>query len=140
MKNPIFQRLLKIQFKKGHFTIIGLVLLVLTLTIIYLNKVLRFDNTVFAMAEAVVSFAIIFGLLSLLEKDRKSGNRARNNLLANELKYRNLIENAGIVMYTTTLNGDITFASSKAVELTEYNLEELVGTNFSEIIDIEWLD
>ena len=140
MKNPVFERLLKIQVKRKRLMTFGLFVLLLILAGIYTNRILNIDNTGFAMGEAVIFFVVIYGLLSRLEKDRKSGRNAKDNLVANELKYRNLIENAGIVMYTTTLHGDITFASSKAVELTEYNLDELVGTNFSEIIDIEWLD
>ena len=65
---------------------------------------------------------------------------AKDDLAANEIIYRNLIENAGVVMYTTSLNGLITFASSKAFQLTGYSMKELIGMHFSELIDAEWLE
>ncbi len=97
------------------------------------------DNIPVAITGAVISFIIILIFLFKVDVDRKAGKIAKNDLAANELKYRNLIENAGIVMYTTTIDGYITFATGKAFQLTDYNIEELIGMHFSEIIDIEWL-
>ncbi len=64
----------------------------------------------------------------------------KNELSTNEIKYRNLIENSGVVMYTTTINGLITYASSKAFQLTGYSLDELQGMHFTKLIDEEWMD
>ena len=65
---------------------------------------------------------------------------AKTDQAANEIIYRNLIENAGITMYRTSINGLITFASSKAFQLTGYRLKELIGMHFSELIDADWLE
>ena len=81
-----------------------------------------------------------FDFFFKIDQDRKAGKIAKNDLAANELKYRNLIENAGIVMYTTTIDGYITFATGKAFQLTDYNIDELIGMNYSDIVDIEWLE
>jgi PAS domain S-box-containing protein len=108
--------------------------------VICFNKKANIDNTAIAIGGGVVAFTAICVLLYNLDKDKKLGQNARNNLAMNELKYRNLIENAGIVMYTTSLTGTITFASSKAIQLTGYPMGELIGMHFSDIIDIEWLD
>ncbi|MEP6948563.1 MAG: PAS domain S-box protein [Ginsengibacter sp.] len=62
-----------------------------------------------------------------------------DNVEVNELIYRNLIENAGVVIYATSLNGLITFASSKALQLTGYTVKELINMHFSVLIDAEWL-
>ncbi|MDQ6901994.1 MAG: PAS domain S-box protein [Bacteroidota bacterium] len=98
------------------------------------------DNTVIALAGVLLAFTMIVVLLYKLDRDKKLRQNAKNDLAVNELKYRNLIENAGIVMYTTSLNGSITFASSKAFQLTGYSMKELIGMHFSDIIDIEWLE
>jgi len=66
-------------------------------------------------------------------------NRAKDDHAANEIIYRNLIENAGVVMYTISLNGLVTFTSSKAFQLTGYSMTELIGMHFSELTDAEWL-
>lgn len=42
-------------------------------------------------------------------------------------------------MYTVSLNGLITFASSKAFQLTGYSMKELIGMHFSQLVDAEWL-
>jgi PAS domain-containing protein len=57
-----------------------------------------------------------------------------------EIKYQNLIENSGVVIYTTTLDGYITFTSTKASQLTGYALHELDGMHFTKLVDSEWLE
>ncbi|HEV8084024.1 MAG TPA: PAS domain S-box protein [Chitinophagaceae bacterium] len=64
----------------------------------------------------------------------------KDELSTNEIKYRNLIENSGVVMYTTSINGCITFSSSKAFQLTGYTMEELTGMHFTNLIDAENLE
>lgn len=98
------------------------------------------DHIPIAITGGVISFIIILVFLFKIDKDRKAGKIAKNDLAVNELKYRNLIENAGIVMYTTTIDGYITFATGKAFQLTDYSIEELIGMHYSVIIDIEWLE
>ncbi len=52
-------------------------------------------------------------------------------------KYRNLIENSGVVMYSASLAGNITFANRKAYELTGYPVAELMGKSLFSITDPE---
>jgi PAS domain S-box-containing protein len=66
--------------------------------------------------------------------------KSKDDLAENEIKYRNLIENAGVVMYTASLNGMITFATNKAFELTGYTVEELSNFHFTALVDTDWLE
>ncbi|MEO7962156.1 MAG: PAS domain S-box protein [Ginsengibacter sp.] len=59
-------------------------------------------------------------------------------LTSNETKYRNLIENSGVVMYTCSLEGYFTFCSTKAYELTGYSSAELTGTHFLALVKDDW--
>ncbi|MDB5223852.1 MAG: integral rane sensor hybrid histidine kinase [Chitinophagaceae bacterium] len=59
--------------------------------------------------------------------------KATDELAANEIKYRNLIENAGVVMFTASMEGIITFATSKSFQLTGYNTWELKGKRFADL-------
>ena len=93
-----------------------------------------------AITGATIAFVFILFFLYKIDEDRQLGENAKNDLAANELKYSNLIENAGIVMYTTTLDGYLNFATAKAVQLTDYPMDELIGMHYSDIIDIEWLE
>lgn len=51
------------------------------------------------------------------------------------MKYRMLIENAGAVIYSTNEQGNITFTSAQAEELTGYTPEELTGRHFSMLVE-----
>ena len=85
---------------------------------VYQNKNANNDNTATALSGGIIAFIIIFGLLYKLNKDIRLRKDAKTDQAANEIIYRNLIENAGITMYRTSINGLITFASSKAFQLT----------------------
>ena len=61
--------------------------------------------------------------------------KTKNELAENELKYRNLIDNAGVSMFTSTLNGRFTFVNNKASQLTGYNIEVLTGMSFSDLVE-----
>jgi PAS domain S-box-containing protein len=82
--------------------------------------------------------------LNKADSKRKTAEQARieakNDLADNEIKYRTLIENAGVVMYTTTFKGEITFASTKAYQLTGYSTGELLGMHYTQFIDTEYLN
>src|SRR5665647_634805 len=140
MKNFLLRKVSNLQNSILYVMSFSFLFLLLFIILIYQNKKANNDNTAIAITGGILAFITIFVLLYRLDKDRKFGKIAKNDLAANELKYRNLIENAGIVMYTTSLDGFITFASSKAFQLTGYHLDELIGMNYSDIIDIEWLE
>lgn len=116
-----------------------LALLFFTLVIFHIKNNTP-DKTILEFTVEIIAFTLIFGLLFLVNRFIISGKKAKEALDANEKIYRNLIENAGIVMYTTSLNGVLTFASSKAFQLTGYSLKELNGMHFSEFIDADWLE
>ncbi|MDQ6764434.1 MAG: PAS domain S-box protein [Bacteroidota bacterium] len=64
----------------------------------------------------------------------------RDELLSNEKKYRNLIENSGVIMYTSGIDGLFTYTSSKALQLTGYSSAELEGMHFADLVDAEWIE
>ncbi len=59
---------------------------------------------------------------------------------ANEIIYHNLIENSGVVMYTTSIDGHFTFTSSKALQLTGYTTKELASMHFTDLVDADSLE
>ena len=139
MKNFILRKVSNLQNSILYIMSFFFLALLCFIIVLYENENANNDNTATALVGGIIAFIIIFGLLYRLNKDIKLRNNVKNDLVASEIKYRNLIENAGIVMYTTSLNGLITFASSKAFQLTGYCMKELIGMHFSELIDAEWL-
>ena len=61
----------------------------------------------------------------------------KNVLTENETKYRNLVNNAGVMMYTVTLDGLVTFASDKCLEITGYTPEEFTGMRYTQCVTKE---
>ncbi|MEP6584618.1 MAG: PAS domain S-box protein, partial [Ginsengibacter sp.] len=114
------------------------------------ERIQLFDHE-FGAALGITLIVIIYTVLMLLlakslnKKDQKrkeveiSLSAVRDELSSNEIKYRNLIENSGVVMYTTSINGCITYSSSRAFQLTGYDLKELTGMHFTHLIDKEWV-
>lgn len=64
----------------------------------------------------------------------------RNELSSNEKKYRNLIENSGLIMFTINVNGLFTYTSGKALQLTGFSSAELEGMHFADLIDAVWIE
>ncbi|HZE82886.1 MAG TPA: PAS domain S-box protein, partial [Puia sp.] len=91
---------------------------------------------------AGIIFAFFFVVLILfqLNKDIVLRKNAEEKFATNEFKYRNLVENAGAVIYSADLQGHINSASSKAIELTGYPLKELETMHFSQLIAPAWID
>ncbi len=101
-------------------------------------------GTILMISISAVSIWSIARSLNINEEKRKNIEQQLNNakidLAAKEINYRNLIENSGIVMYTTSLNGTIIFASAKAIQLTGYTTQELTGMHFSKMLNTELLE
>jgi PAS domain S-box-containing protein len=70
----------------------------------------------------------------------KLRKRMEDQLIYSEGKYRNLIENAGVVVFTTDIDGKILFANNHVLKLTGYSSQDLVGKHFSLLIDPAWLE
>ncbi len=88
-----------------------------------------------AFGGGVFALLLVLAILSQLNFDINLRKKAESELVVSEEKYRNLIENAGAVMYTTDIKGQITFVNNKVAELTGYPQEELIGKHFGYLID-----
>ncbi len=86
-----------------------------------------------------VAFIIVIILIIQLNRDLVLRKKAEESVGYIDEKYRNIIENTSLVMYTTDINGTITFANKQVGELTGYTVEELVGKDFSFLLHPSWL-
>ena len=59
-------------------------------------------------------------------------------LIKSENMYREIIEEAGDVLYTSDAQGKFTYINQRVTELTEYSSKELIGKHFSVLIAPEW--
>ena len=87
----------------------------------------------------IIAFIVVLILILRLRKDLALRKKAEAHVGYSDEKYRNIIENASVVMYTTDINGTITFANKQVGELTGYTVEELIGKDFSFLVHPSWL-
>ncbi|HVZ24528.1 MAG TPA: PAS domain S-box protein [Sediminibacterium sp.] len=83
------------------------------------------------------SIILVLVILYQLNQDVRLRKDAEARLADREKLYRNLIENAGVIMYTTDKAGHINFVNNRVTEITGYRVEELVGKHFSILLETE---
>ena len=104
------------------------------------NESIYKNSIATAMLGGVFAFILVLAILVKLNLDILRRRKAEKEIVVNEEKYRNLIENAGVVMYTADDKGLITFANQRVAELTGNTAEELKGKHFGILLDPEWAD
>lgn len=90
------------------------------------------------IAGAVTIFVVLILMLQMT-RDVRRRRRAEAEMNSSDARYRNIIENASVVMFTTDVNGLVTFANRQVAELTGYEVEELMGKDFSFLLHPSWL-
>jgi PAS domain S-box-containing protein len=75
---------------------------------------------------------------SAIIRDITERKRAAEALAESEQRYRQIIEEAVDIVYTTNFRGYFTYVSPPIQKLTGYPPEELVGTHYLELIPVEW--
>ncbi len=126
---PVLIGLLRLQGQKLHLydeaygSALGIILIISIFTLLMLWLAKSLNKTDEKRKEAELRFTNI-----------------KDELSSKEIKYRNLIENSGVVIYTTSIDGCITFSSNRAFQLTGYSFIELDEMHFTKLIDLEWLE
>lgn len=92
-----------------------------------------------AIIGALIVLVFIIILLFRLNRDIYFRRKAEGELLKSEAKYRQFVENAGVITYTADINGMFTFISQQVETLTGYTPEEMLGKHFSSLIPEEWI-
>lgn len=92
-----------------------------------------------AIIGALTVLVFIGVLLFRLNRDIQLRRKAEGELVKSEAKYREFVENAGVITYTADINGMFTFISKQVETLTGYTPEEMLGKHFSSLIPVEWI-
>lgn len=92
-----------------------------------------------AIIGALIVLVFIIILLVRLNRDILLRRKAEEELQKSETRYRQFVENAGVITYTADIQGKFTFISQQVKALTGYTPEELLGKHFSVLISPEWI-
>ena len=87
-----------------------------------------------AFIGASLIFMFLLGTLLRLNRDMSKRKGAEREIRESESKYRQLIEEAGVTMFTADLYGTFTYVSSRCHSLTGYTVDELTGKSFGVLI------
>ena len=91
-----------------------------------------------ALGGLLILFIFLLFLLLQLQKDISRRKVAEEKTKRSKAKYRNLIENAGLEIYLTDVQGNISFANQQTTNLTGYSVQDLVQKNYSIFVDPEY--
>lgn len=102
------------------------------------KSIIRNTLIIEIIAAIIILLLIIYGLLRM-NKDMLQRKEAVEDAKASEKKYRQLIEDARVVMFTADIRGCFNFISNRVTELTGYQKEELLDKHYSLLVDPEAL-
>jgi PAS domain S-box-containing protein len=97
----------------------------------------RSQQTVFT--GTAILFLFITLILFRLNSDIIRRKKAEDDIRNSEKKYRLLIEDAGVTIFTSDFSGKFTYVSAKCRALTGYTSEELTGQSFEMLVERDWI-
>lgn len=87
---------------------------------------------------SLATFLVVYFMLIRISDQIKRRKRAEYTAQVNEKKYRELIDQSGVILFTSDTKGIFTFVSSYATRVTGYEVDELVGNSFLKLVVPEW--
>ena len=93
-----------------------------------------------AIAGMGLFFLFITATLVRLNNDIRRRKKAENEIRHSEKKYRDLIEHAGVTIFTSNTEGVFTYVSGRAQVLTGFSAGELMGKSFATLVAPSWIE
>src|SRR6185312_9111759 len=99
------------------------------------------DARNFKSSILVCLVSILLIIITLLQETRNKRLRklAENDTRQIEIKYKNLVDNSGVGLLTTDLNGRITFVNKRITTFTGFQPSEMIGRHSSSLVDKDWV-
>ncbi|MDV6220978.1 PAS domain S-box protein [Flavitalea sp. BT771] len=80
------------------------------------------------------AFLVMLLILHRMKRENDLRRITERQLRSSESKYRDLIDNVSIVIYSTNVEGYIEYASAGALALTGYSPEDLIGKRYTFLV------
>ncbi|HEU5366071.1 MAG TPA: PAS domain S-box protein [Hanamia sp.] len=113
----------------------------------YINKINQLlaksqaiEATNFKSSLLVCLVSILLIIITLVQETRNKRLRklAEKDTRQIGIQYKNLVDNSGVGLLTTDLNGNITFVNKRIKTFTGFEPSEIIGKHFSSLVDTEW--
>jgi PAS domain S-box-containing protein len=85
----------------------------------------------------LVTFLLIIITMLQLVRNKRLRKVAENDTRQIEIEYKNLVENCGVGLLTTDLNGIITYINKRITAFTGFEDHEIIGKHFSTLVDTQ---
>jgi PAS domain S-box-containing protein len=94
----------------------------------------------FAIIGSIITMILLMVGAYFINKEISKRKNAQLKASANEEKYKSLISNSTLTVYSTSLDGVFNYASDQCYGLTGYTAEELEGEHYSILIRKDWFE
>ncbi len=91
----------------------------------------------FSISDSTVDMLQLLQVNKMVNDDMKELNR---RLKLKEEKYRNIVEEAKEIIFTTDVNGSFTYMNDLGINVIGIDEDELLDTNFSHLVDQEHIE
>ncbi len=102
------------------------------------NQALTQERYTSTIIFAAGGFILLSVLLMKIAGENRLRRLAEQKARLSEHKYKGLIENSPLMVYTTDLEGNFTYLNGKCKEFTGFTAEELIGENFLTLVEDSW--
>ena len=102
------------------------------------RKAIDFINFKTSVIIVFCSITLIILTLTQVNKNKWLRKLAQTDTREIEKKYKNLIEDSGVGLLTTDLNGNISFINKRITSFTGFHSDEIIGKHFSSLVEAEW--
>lgn len=103
------------------------------------RRLISNSNLKFSIIIGVFALILIGIILTQVNRFMRLKRTAENDARLKEIKYSRFVENSGMVLLTTDLEGNISFVNNRVGFLTGYEPSEIIGKHFSFLVGQQWV-
>lgn len=124
---------------------------ILLCILVWINEVFDIPHLVFgapgslinwreSLSETVLIAFIGFFVMLIIIKGIRKFEQDEERILESREKYRTLVETIGDIVFTLDLDGRFTYLNSECEKIVHYNIHELIGRPFTDVLVPEYIE
>jgi len=124
---------------------------ILLCILVWINEVFDIPHLVFgaprslinwreSFSETILIAFIGFLVMLIIIKGIRKCKKDEETILESREKYRTLVETIGDIVFTLDLDGRFTYLNSECEKIVHYNIHELIGCPFTDVLVPEYIE